>query len=92
MPRRTGKITWTALLLKKGVTEANAVDESLARQVKRYEVVAHQRIGQLVVGQKRLNPPRWLRHVKPYAPNLPELMIARMSIMEAAEARSSRAT
>lgn len=74
MPRRTGKITWTALLLKKGFTEANAVKESLARRVRGYEVVANQRIGQLVVGPKRPNQPRWLRHVKPYAPSLPELL------------------
>lgn len=74
MPCRTGKITWTALLLKKGFTEANAVKESLARRVQGYDVVANQRIGKLVVGPKRPNPPRWLRHFKPYAPSLPELL------------------
>jgi uncharacterized protein (TIGR04141 family) len=36
--------------------------------------MAPHRIGQLIVGPKRPSPPRWLRHVKPYAPNLPELM------------------
>src|ERR1044071_402072 len=74
MPRRTGKIIWTALLLKKGFTEANAVRDSLARQVKTYDVIGRKRLGQLVVGPKRLNPPRWFRHVKPYAPSLPGLM------------------
>ena len=74
MPRRTGKVTWTALLLKKRFTETNAVKDSLARRVGIYEVMGDQRIGQLVVGPKRLSPPRWLRHVKPYAASLPELM------------------
>jgi len=74
MARRTGKITWTVLLLKKGFTEENAVKESLARQVRGYEVVANQHIGKLVVGPNRPNPPRWLRHVKPYSPSLPELL------------------
>ena len=79
MPRRTGKITWTALLLKKGVTEANAVKESLARQVQRYDVVATQRVGQLVVGWAPPAPPRWVRQVKPYTPSLPVLLNETMS-------------
>src|ERR1044071_3894607 len=73
MSLHIGTATWTALLLKKGVTEADAVKESLARQVKSYEVIADQRIGRLVVGPKRRSPPRWLRRVKPYVRNLPEL-------------------
>jgi len=74
MKRKTGKITWTALLLKKDFTEANAVKESLVRRVSGYDVMTHERIGQLVVGPKRSSPPRWFRHVKPYAPSLPALM------------------
>lgn len=50
------------------------MNESLARRVRGYEVMAPHRIGQLIVGPKRPSPPRWLRHVKPYAPSLPELM------------------
>jgi len=74
MKRKTGKITWTALLLKKDFTEANAVKESLARQVRRYEVMTHERIGQLVVGPRRSNPPRWFRHIQPYTPGLPAII------------------
>jgi len=74
MSRRTGKITWTAILLKKDFTETNAIKEDFASRLRRYEVMAPERIGQLVVGPKRPSPPRWLRHVKPYAPSMPELM------------------
>src|ERR1051325_319847 len=74
MPRKKSMTTWTVLLLKRDFDEANAIRASVLPQIKTYAIVAGgHRIGSMHVPPKKELPPGWLKKVKQFVPDLPNL-------------------
>lgn len=74
MPRKKSMTTWTALLLKKSFDETNAIRASALPQIKTYAAIARgRRIGSMHVPPKKEFPPGWLKRVKQFIPDLPNL-------------------
>src|SRR3954469_6006203 len=74
MPRKKAMTTWTVLLLKKDFDETNAIRASILPLVKTYTALADgRRIGSMHVPPKKEFPPGWLKRVKPFVPDLPNL-------------------
>lgn len=66
--------TWTVLLLKRDFDEANAIRASVLPQIKTYAIVVDgHRIGSMHVPPKKEFPPGWLKRVKQFVPDLPNL-------------------
>lgn len=74
MPRKPTMTTWIALLLKEGVDESNAIRAASLSQIQKFDVVASDhRIGAMYLPPKGEFPPGWLKRVRPFVPDLPNL-------------------